>query len=418
MKTRPVVLLAAAALLFAAGTVIVLTTRGNGSRAEEDFRGQIADKTISAGRLELLDVAYAAASALPIAPHGKNRSRAQHEVVEACLELDQPERALEFTEGISDWRRSLGYAQFAEYCARNEQPAVAERYVSLAERVMKSFEHEETFQDWQKGQIQAAIARTLFRLGEGERARAVESAVVETESSRVLAAEARPMDAEEFDTRLAAAGELLKVGSLDRIQPALETLTELFNRWYSDNERRTLAEETIKSNWKKVPVALAVDIAEKLAKSALDHGDTAEALEQYREGKALVDGARWAPEDHIPVSSRMAALRHRCGEVEAARQDIAACVAMFDEKREAIFDVFRAGALRPVAEAYAALGDRAAALETYRRAVLEGSVNVNARPRAQDLVATCVSMAIHDVEPDAALWARIRDIRAELGDPW
>ena len=57
-------------------------------------------------------------------------------------------------------------------------------------------------------------------------------------------------------------------------------------------------------------------------------------------------------------------------------------------------------------------------LAVYRTAIEAGSENVNARPRAEDLSATCRSMARYDVEPDAELWARIEGIENGLTDPW
>jgi hypothetical protein len=64
------------------------------------------------------------------------------------------------------------------------------------------------------------------------------------------------------------------------------------------------------------------------------------------------------------------------------------------------------------------MGDEAGALFVYRQAVEEGVENPNSRPRAEDLSATCCSMALHAVEPDAELWKRIRQISEQLGDPW
>ena len=64
------------------------------------------------------------------------------------------------------------------------------------------------------------------------------------------------------------------------------------------------------------------------------------------------------------------------------------------------------------------MGDTATALSAYKRAVEEGVENPNSRPRAEDLSATCLSMAVHGVEPDAVLWTRIRQINDGLGDPW
>ncbi|MGA1708919.1 MAG: hypothetical protein ACO4CI_09550, partial [Phycisphaerales bacterium] len=103
---------------------------------------------------------------------------------------------------------------------------------------------------------------------------------------------------------------------------------------------------------------------------------------------------------------------------EEARRLVVKAIEVFDAKRETIFDIYRAGALRPVAEAHAAMGDRDSAAAIYRRAIEEGFGNPNARPRALDLSATCVSMASSGTLPDEATAKRLREIRGLLGDPW
>ena len=67
---------------------------------------------------------------------------------------------------------------------------------------------------------------------------------------------------------------------------------------------------------------------------------------------------------------------------------------------------------------WAAMGRVDEARRVYRLAVDEGVVNPNSRPRADDLSATCLSMARADVEPDAEFLARLREVRENLGDPW
>jgi hypothetical protein len=64
------------------------------------------------------------------------------------------------------------------------------------------------------------------------------------------------------------------------------------------------------------------------------------------------------------------------------------------------------------------MGDAGTTLNLYRRALEAGQENPNSRPRTDDLIATCCSLALHAVEPDETLMSRIRDIRAGLGDPW
>ena len=77
----------------------------------------------------------------------------------------------------------------------------------------------------------------------------------------------------------------------------------------------------------------------------------------------------------------------------------------------------RIAAMRFVAEAHAAMDDDASALAAYIEALEEGAANPNQRPRAMYLAATAVSMALHGVEPDEALWTRLREIREGLDQP-
>jgi hypothetical protein len=50
--------------------------------------------------------------------------------------------------------------------------------------------------------------------------------------------------------------------------------------------------------------------------------------------------------------------------------------------------------------------------------VEEGVVNPNSRPRADDLVDVCNSMARHGVEPDSKLTQRLKEVQASLRSPW
>jgi hypothetical protein len=57
-------------------------------------------------------------------------------------------------------------------------------------------------------------------------------------------------------------------------------------------------------------------------------------------------------------------------------------------------------------------------LKVYAQAVEVGAVNINARTRAEDLSTTLLSMALMELEPDAAIWERVRQIQKGLADPW
>ncbi|HTE06068.1 MAG TPA: hypothetical protein VK824_07725 [Planctomycetota bacterium] len=453
-------------VLASAGALSLLLAGCSEGQAAADGAGDAAsaasapvqDAPLAAWQVELLETARRSASAIPLAPHVKDRSRAQEAVVTACLALDQPQRALAAAGQIENWRRGTGYAGVAAWAAEHGRTAEAERLLKLAQGVAEHAESGadgEGSQGWRKDRVRAAIGRTYLLLGRQEEAApflrasdetlagaaanaapaagaplesatdvpptAGPSARAESTAGREAAARAEgagaagPADVEaqleELDAAVAA-------GGFDRIHDGLEACAGLFDRFYAEASLRARAEDAVKGAWKKLPVAIGIDLLGKLADAALRHEDPVKALALVEEAQQLVDGRAWIPEDAVPLQARLAALRHRAGEQDAARRQIDAALALFDAEHLKIANVFRAGALRPVAEALQSMGDTAGARAVYRRAIQEGFVNPNSRPRAEDLSATCLSMAVHGVEPDAALTAEIGRMSDALGPPW
>lgn len=221
-----------------------------------------------------------------------------------------------------------------------------------------------------------------------------------------------------FEECLEAVDAAVADGNFDLIRSALGACARLFDSSYEDPDRRSRAESKIKTSWDKLPITVRVDLLVELAESALEHADRGKALELIGEVDAMMETAAWKPELRIPLLARLAGIRHRAGDEEGARKEADAALSIFEAERDKIFDYKRAETLRPVAEAYRTMGDTAAARKIYAKAVEEGALNVNARPRADDLTATCCSMALHAVEPDAELRARMQQIRSGLREPW
>jgi len=380
--------------------------------------GSVSDKPLPTFQNDLLDLAFKAATAMPVKPHLKTRSRAQEAVVEACFELDQPRRALTYVEKIEDWRRGVGYAEFAFYCAQHDDTAQVQHYLELAKKVSEKNLEDEDSQDWQQERIHATIAKTLFWIGQREEASRIQSELTAPEASRVSVVRAMKSDAEGFEAQLRAVDETLSAGGFDALRYQLETCAQMFDRFYDDVDRRTRVEEKIKSSWAKLPIQIRVDVMTALVVHALEHKDQAKALALVNETQVILEQAQWLPEDQIRLTAHLAGLRHRAGDVEKARGDIDRARLLFDAARGQIVSIWRAGTLRAVAEAYQATGDTPAALKIYKRAVEEGVLNPNSRPRAEDLSATCCSMALRGVEPDESLRARLVQICDGLGAPW
>lgn len=409
----------------AAGPVLDGTARTTQATADGADGGRpaaekvIEDRPLAAWRLELLELAYEAASAFPLDPHIKNRSRAQERVVEACFRLEQPNRALRYATRIANWRRGAAFADYADYCARHGALQEVQRYLDLAREVAEG-DDEELRQEWRRDRIRAKIARTLHRIGESDRAAELTGDLSLSERGIVSAAEAAHAALEEsdFEAQLEALATSFAGFSntdLDSVRAILAGLARTYDRVYPDATRRARLEAEMKSiRWDTVPLAVQIESQMELAGVALEHGDQGRALELVGRAQEAWRGAHWVPEEGIALAASLARLRYEAGDTVRAKRDLDAALARFDAERESITSMFRADALRPIAEAYRAMGDDKQALTVFRNALEEGAVNPNLRPRTDDLVDTCISLALTDTEPDELMWATIRAVHGGL----
>ncbi len=389
---------------------LCVATVGCGSREESEPAGLREPKVLSSSQEELLDIAFSAASAMPLEPHIKNRSRAQEVVVTALFELDQPEKARGNIEQIANWRRGAGYADLALCYARMGAKEKVEPCLALAAQAVAEAE------DWRKDRIKAKIAAVRAYMGQPQVR--TELGVSADEWGPVVRAEAIACSNETFDETMAALEKLASTENFSASQGAMGACVELYDRFYENAAHRDRAQRAIRAGWEQMPPFIYIDLLIELADASLDHDDQAKALDLVNEAQTLMDSAKWQPQTAIPLMARLAQRRFLAGDQDAANAQLQKAAELFDAKRETIVNIYRAGMLRPIAEAHHVMGDTAAALDFYKQAIEAGMENPNSRPRADDLVAICCSMALHAVEPDAALMARIQGIQAGLSDPW
>ncbi len=401
-------------LLLAAAGVGVLVVNRDAARVRA---ASASDKPLEDFRAELVDLAFRSASAVPEKPHQRTRCRLQDDAVQTCLKLDVPRKALAYIEQIQDWRRGLGYADYACYAASHGATEEVQHCLDLAQKISEMGEDMIT-QDWQKERIRVAIAKTHAWLGHAKESAEFETGLEHAEMGKVDAVRALRAEASAFDPLLDSLKKALATGDFDLSRNALATGAQLFNRFYDDPDRRLRAEGLIDSASSKLPIEIRFDHLTELAGYALEHKDSPTALQLVDEAQQLLDGVTWLPENYIPLAARLAALRFRSGAEKEGRAAADAALALYDEKRALIVDIYRAGVLRPLAEACEAMGDHAKSLALYKRAVEEGVGNPNSRPRAEDLVATCLSLALHGVRPDAELRAQLERVSKGLGAPW
>lgn len=390
------------------GTVLFACEGGCNPPTEEGTAPKLNDTPLENYQGELLNIAFEAASAMPLKPHIKSRSKTQEVVVLACLDLEQPNRALGYIEKIKNWRRELCYAELALYCAKHEFKDQAKQFSDMAMKVPQNTEY------CRKEQIESKVSKIDALLKQTEKPEqnpeASESEVPQTETT------SQPEDS--FDKKMKELEKLVSTKNFDIVRSALGVYIELYNRHYTDIERRTLIEDKIKAAWTSIPMTTRIDSLKKLANHSLNHKDKTKALELVNEAEAIMDSATWQLRYEIPLIAGLAELRFLAGDKESARKKIQETLNLFDTNREKIVNIYWARVLRSVAETYQAIGETAIAHDIYERALEAGIENPNSRPRAEDLAAICCSMALHKAEPGVELLGRIHEICDGLGDPW
>ena len=386
---------------------------GCDSHDETTSTGSVKDVRLETYKADLLNIAFDAASAMPANPHIKSRSLAQEKVVTACLELEQPERALKYIEQIDNWRRGAGFADLALYHVRHgAMKKKVEMYLD------RSAEFADQTEDWRRDLIRVKIAQTHELLGQHQQALALAANLEDSQSGKVARVKAMTQPSESFDEQMKELDALVSTGNFDIVKNALGAYRELFNRFYTDTERRALIKSRLKASWGNMPISIRIDLLMELASSSLAHVDRETAFGLVNETGRMMESASWQPRFEIPLRAGLAELRFAAGDEKRARADLLDALDMFDANRQGIVNIDKAGILRSVAEAYQTMGDTEAARKIYRRALEAGIENPNSRPRAEDLAATCCSMALHGVEPGEDLFSRIREILDGLGDPW
>ena len=369
---------------------------------------------------ELLTIAIEGVNGFPRhVQHDKNRSRAQDKIVRVCLELGQLDRALEYTELITNWRRGAGYAACAEYLARKGEEARARELLELAHKdLMQAVQDGE--QEWRCETIQALMGSSFLLLEDIQGAVPYLQSVSPAQYDPIAVTSAWQIDPADFRAIVEEQESLPDADGFAVSQASLRLLAEFYTRFYADEERRAFCEEKALATMErgKLPVEARYKTFAIMIEAALEHGDAKTALRLVESLQLLVEATPWQPGDQVRLTGRLAGYRFRAGDEERAVREANNALEFFDEHQELIYDIFRAEALSPLAEAWVEMGDREKALEVYRRAIEEGARNPNSRPRAEDLSETLCSMALHEVEPDEALWKRIREIQKGLGDPW
>lgn len=371
------------------------------------------DASLPEFQTELLSQAFELATLIPDHPHIKDKSRAQQKVVAACLELDLPRRALTYIEQIGNWRRGLGYADYAFYCVEHGETNGVAGLLEQAETISRT-----ATQEWRRDSIKTRVAQTRVLLQQSPSAEPFSFETVAAVSGKVEQVSATFCSDENLDEQLERLDTMVATKNYDLVNNSLQAYAELYNRFYDQPDIRGGMEEKIRVSWDQTPWFVRIDILLKLSGISLEHDDVETALRLVDDARELVTGADWPVQYEVMLSANVADVRSRCGDIERAVSELDQALELFSQKTEMIVNIDRADTLIPVAEAFVTAGKPARALAVYSQAVEAAVLNPNSRPQAEDLSAICVSMALHNLEPNQNLWSRMKELQSNLGDPW
>lgn len=378
---------------------------------------KVPDQPITDTQGKLFEIAFESVSKMPLMPHHKDRARYQHNVVDQCFEVNQPQRALRYARRIENWRRGACLAEYVIYCRQRGANTGLVKLLNEADQAAIN-----PGQQWRRDYVRVRIAKAYTLMGMEDRAKAYEDGVVEAETGIVDHARAQIADQKRFEELMTAVDRAIATKHYNVLINSLGTCMQLYDRFYKNQERRDKVADVVRLVLKdeNLPIFNQIDIYLELTDVALKYHDRDTAKKWFKKTLAVFKFARWSPMDYIKTISRLARYKGVLGQPNQAREDLKKAMDIYNNKKHirTISMIKRAGVLRAVAEAYQALGQTVEAMRIYRMAVEVGADNPNARVRAIDLSETCLSMALCDVEPDAKLWHRLNEINEGLRPPW
>jgi len=362
-------------------------------------------REVESYQLALLELGWLAATSHPIHPNIKMRARAEEKVVRGALAIGQPQLAWEYSNKVVNWRRGLCYAEIAHYLIANDQRADADYFLYQALKHGK-----DSKQAWRGAKVRARVAAAKTLLGrEAAAVGLVEQEDVKGQGER-LSAKAALISDEEFDAMLARLDRMVGSIHYESILVGLQGYADLYKRFYADKARRALLHRRVSDAPDSLPGMNRFMAIMELIKAAEHHGGKEDMAVLLDEATTLFESFRWDHRSYPRMLADLARYRALAGQNDIAHELLERGIAYSGQWVEQVPSLHRANLYRPYAEVYAVLGEKSDALAMYKRVVELGSINMNRDPRVSDITETCVSMALHGVQPDDTLLATIEEI--------
>lgn len=348
-------------------------------------------------------------------PHHKTRGRRQEEVLDALIKNGQLGTAFDLAYKIDNWRRGVSFAKIGYQLALDGKAEAAEKLLGLAnDEALKT-------EDWRRDRIFIKIAQAHTILGNADTARKYNHIEIgASEKGKVFEAEFLKQNEDTINDFLEMISRSIdETTPFDQRANVIDSYLLILDEYYEAQSLRTQLVDTIYKQVALIPAYKQFHIKLRMVEIAVENNDFEQAR-KLMENLQLYLGpdVGWELRNRIELTARAGAGWYIAGEEEKGKALIDDAIEQFNEENELIVDFWRGVALRPIAESYMKIGDKEKAAKVYSMALNEGNKNVNARPRANDLVAHLLSMAESDFSPDEKTWDQIRKIHEGLKAPW
>jgi len=359
-----------------------------------------------------IEQAMRVASSFQSKSHVRVKSRMQREVAVAAIDIDRVDSAIACANLIGDWRRGEVLALAAQAKARAGDRRGAEACLALAAEVSADAK------DWMLARLTTQIAVAYALLGDTDNARRLGARVSTDLTGEIEARLSDRLPLEELDRQSDAFDAAIATQSLDVARSGIDGHFAVWARVPEDPQRSARAEKSIRGAIPGLPEELQIEARIRLADRLARSGREADARQEVAEAVRLFRAHERLPDVNGPLARDVARAQMRHGDSTGARALVVEMVSAYERSPQAIVDIERADYLRPLAEALHAMGDDVEARRVWMLALEAGAVNVNARPRAEDLCQTSLSMIRSGVEPTPEMRSRMAAIEAGLKAPW
>ena len=388
------------------------------AQVDDAAEPRLLDVPLEGYQQRLLDMAFVSSSVLPHRPHIKNKARFQEEVLDEFIEMGQLASAYARLESVPNWRRGALNGRLAVACLKRGVEVDVTPWLEEAEAIAKG-KLGDLGQDWRRDSILVEVAHARALMGRASAFDELDGRVDPAQRTQLELVRASLLEKDdleqhvEFLEGLMAGGQ----GQFEDVQAGMEATAELLMRFYDDSKVRERLIKAVKTSWTKMPIGIQLEMHVRLGRAAAAAGDLEMARYWADASEEFISLYKWLEQDRVSAASDVAVLRFESG-AEAAGIALAdEALAFYRENRTKVTDMYRGDGLRPLAEAYAEMGQLDLARSVYAQALAEALVNPNTRPRCHDLARALSSMAKYRVEPSEELWAQIEKAYVAIGAP-